>query len=59
MSMSKKNYESFAKIINNYVGNNLVDIPVDVLINDLCNYFVSDNPNFNGERFFDACKKEN
>ena len=53
MSLSKKHFEAIAKIINE---NCLVDHDKkQILVNAFCNYFKTQNKNFNSFRFYNAC----
>ena len=53
MSISKKHFEAVAKIINE---NCLVDHDKkQILVNAFCNYFKTQNKNFNSFRFYNAC----
>lgn len=57
--MSKKHYEAIARIIHN---NTTLDskgeediVQRDTLLGDLIDFFRKDNPNFDANRFLDAC----
>jgi hypothetical protein len=53
MSLSKKHFEAVAKIIND---NCLVEHDKkQILVNAFCNYFKTQNKNFNSFRFYNAC----
>ena len=53
MSLSKKHFEAVAKIIND---NCLIEHEKkQILVNAFCNYFKSENKNFNSFRFHNAC----
>ena len=57
MSLSKKHFEAIAKIINNNsFGNECLHLDNKRnLVNDFCNYFKTQNKNFNSFRFYNAC----
>jgi len=53
MTLSKKHFEAVAKIIND---NCLVEHDKkQILVNAFCNYFKTQNKNFNSFRFYNAC----
>jgi len=52
--LSKKYYEMIAEIINDSYDSNIN--VYNNLINNLCNKLEQDNPNFDRERFINACK---
>lgn len=53
MKLSKKHFEAVAKIIND---NCLVEHDKkQILVNAFCNYFKTQNKNFNSFRFYNAC----
>jgi len=59
--LSRKHYISIAKIINDSTIINRRDITYidkDLLINDLCEVFASDNNLFSRSRFVNACNDE-
>jgi N-acetylneuraminic acid mutarotase len=49
--LTKKYFNDIANIINNSKNK-------DAIIKNLSNYFSSENPNFNEEKFIKACNKE-
>ena len=56
--MTKKHYEAIAEVINNEIrpyGVNAVSQMTYDIIDGLCDYFQTDNPNFNRELFLEAC----
>ena len=57
--LTKKHFNKIAEIIkthhNSAYGYNVV---TKKFIDDLSNYFKSDNPNFNENKFKEACLKE-
>lgn len=59
MTMSKKNYEEIAKIINKNTYVQSLDgyqhLSKEEIIQELCDYFKIDNPNFNASKFKEAC----
>ena len=57
MALSKKHFEAVAKIINNNsFGNDCLHLDNKRnLVNDFCNYFKTQNKNFNSFRFYNAC----
>ena len=53
MTLSKKHFEAVAKIIND---NCLVEHDKkQIVVNAFCNYFKTQNKNFNSFRFYNAC----
>ena len=53
MTLSKKHFEAVAKIIND---NCLFEHDKkQILVNAFCNYFKTQNKNFNSFRFYNAC----
>ena len=53
MSITRKNFEGIAKVINE---NCLVEHgKKQILVNAFCNYFKTQNKNFNSFRFYNAC----
>lgn len=60
MALTKKHYKEIAQIINDEFGPHykmhpdLVQVKAH-LCSKLADYFEADNPNFNRERFMDAC----
>lgn len=48
MSMSKKHYKELENIFKEYDLNK-------VMLNDICSFLKRDNPNFDKQRFLDAC----
>lgn len=56
MSMSRKNYEAIAKVLNEDYG---YLTPTKVVAEKLAKYFKEDNPNFDYDRFMAACLKDN
>jgi hypothetical protein len=52
--LTKKYYKKIAEIIKNTkkIGNSLI---LDDFVNKLTEYLYEDNPNFDCERFIDAC----
>ena len=53
MSITKKHFESIAKVINE---NCLVEHDKkQILVNAFCNYFKTQNKNFNSFKFYNAC----
>jgi hypothetical protein len=59
--MTRKYYIATASILNNYLKrNNSESHPqlvaeFDELVKDFISWFEKDNPNFNSEKFWDAC----
>jgi hypothetical protein len=59
--MTRKDYIATASILNNYLKrNNSESHPqlvaeFDELVEDFISWFEKDNPNFNSEKFWDAC----
>ena len=56
-TITKKHFEAVAKIINNNsFGNECLHLDNKRnLVNDFCNYFKTQNKNFNSFRFYNAC----
>lgn len=52
MTISKKHFINIAKIINDNV---VVTDDKRILVNAFCNYFKSENKNFNSFKFYNAC----
>jgi len=50
MGMSRRHYEMIASVISLNKGR-------DSIIAGLCSKFVNDNPNFDEDKFKEACKK--
>lgn len=55
--MTKQHFEAIASILNNHipVQGDAVDITYADTVNDLADYFGSENPRFNRDQFLDAC----
>ena len=59
--MTRKDYIATASILNNYLKrNNSESHPqlvaeFDELVQDFIYYFAKDNPNFDSDKFWDAC----
>ena len=56
--MTRKDYVKIAKAINESRSTDIGDVNVlneDTLIEELCTIFKEDNPNFEAERFTEAC----
>ena len=56
-TITKKHFEAVAKIINNNsFGNECLHLDNKRnLVNDFCNYFKTQNKNFNSFKFYNAC----
>ena len=52
MTISKKHFEAIVKILADNKYKEHTD-----LLNDFCNFFKSENPNFSNERFLDKYNK--
>lgn len=52
--MTKKDYIAIAKIIYNNQFR-IEDIEFYNFVDDFCDYFKQDNPNFNKDKFMEAC----
>ena len=60
--MTRKDYVKVAEIINSYFDNadqheGLVANVHDFLIEPFIEFFENDNPNFNADKFWEACTK--
>ena len=57
MTLSKKHFEAVAKIINNNsFGNECLHLDNKRnLVTNFCNYFKTQNKNFNAFKFYNAC----
>ena len=57
MSLSRKHFEEIAKILNNNsFGNDCLHLDNKRnVVNDFCNYFKTQNKNFNSFKFYNAC----
>ena len=55
MALSKKHFEAIAKVIDENTPHN--DDTKQLLVNAFCNYFKTQNKNFNSFRFYNACFK--
>jgi len=55
MSMSRKNFEAIAKAISEASECDNMEELLSVLLNDLCRHFLTENPNFDRDRFLTAC----
>ena len=51
--MTKKDYIGIAKILNKYIGKD----SEHMLLLKLCQYFKKNNPNFDADKFIEACNK--
>ncbi len=56
--MTKKTYIATADILSSYKDLIADEFTFEDLVNDFAVMFSEDNPNFNSEKFFDACKKD-
>ena len=56
--MTRKHFVKIAKVINGSTSIHFGDDIVlkNILVEDLCNIFEEENPNFNPSIFKDACK---
>lgn len=58
MTLTKKHFEDIAGILSkNLFGNNLKPSCFEYLIKDFCDYFYSQNPKFDCQKFREACLK--
>lgn len=56
MSMTKKDYVAIAGIINRVASSRLADLAtITAVIGNLNTYFRNDNPNYQPQRFIEAC----
>lgn len=51
----EKDFKAVAKIIKNNCDGGLDDTLVKIVAEELADYFTEQNPNFNRERFIEAC----
>jgi len=58
MPLSKKHYKAIAQIINNFHVFPKTLESIDDIVADLATYFKRDNPDFDKQKFYDACYKE-
>ena len=62
MSMSRRDFEAIAKIIRENTTKSVEEplpfIYKDYLVDELCDYFSTRNPRFDGYRFGVACRRE-
>lgn len=60
--MSKKDYIAIAEILSNYIQlerNNLDSVTALSIAEDLADYFSSENPNFDFDKWYAACDEGN
>jgi hypothetical protein len=51
--MTRTNYQKFAEFI--YLATEVHEFDAALFISNLCAYFEEDNPNFDREKFIEAC----
>jgi hypothetical protein len=58
MATTRKHYKATAFILNAHRDLIADQILFNSIVDDFSAIFEEDNPNFNAEKFFDACNKE-
>lgn len=61
MSLNKKDFKKVAEILNKYITDKdfyITTIPLKLLYNDFIEYFKSENPKFDEQKFKDAVLKD-
>ena len=53
--MTRKDYVKVATILNDIAKPNMDMIPFEDLVTEFADMFFADNPNFNADRFWEAC----
>jgi hypothetical protein len=55
--MTRKDYVAVADILSGYSNAMIDNFWWEDLVNDFADFFAKDNPNFNREKFTEACEK--